>query len=195
MKKFLAALTLALIVASTNFVEAAEFTSEQIKQMLTITIQNPAVTQNKMLKLNAETFRKNFNAFMVNFIKNVNAGTDSAMMRQFLAIDGADVSAKGDYTILGKNFGGKVMIIGLADNGKNFKVLNFFAARIENRDDALLYRLILDAFVKSISPDFDAKTLLDRFEKNHAAPVIHNGVKYSVAKSGDVDVIAATAAP
>ncbi len=49
MKKFCVALTVALILAASSFVEAAMFTSEQIQQMLSITAQNPAVKQNKML--------------------------------------------------------------------------------------------------------------------------------------------------
>ena len=191
MKKFCVALTVALIVAVSSFVEAATFTGEQIQQMLSITAQNPAVNQNKMLKLNAETFRKNFNVFMINFIRQTNAGDDAAMMQRVLLIDKTAVTAKNGCNIFGKNFFGKVMIVGFGETGKNFKVLNFFAAKIENRDDALFYTLILNGFVKSISPELDAKTLLDKLKKNSV--VIRGGVKFSVTKSGDIDIITATA--
>ena len=49
MKKFCVALTVALIVAASSFVEAATFSGEQIQQMLSITAQNPVAKQNKML--------------------------------------------------------------------------------------------------------------------------------------------------
>ena len=191
MKKIFIALMIALIVTSSSLVEAAEFTGEQFNQMFTITAKNPAVNQNKTLKFNDETFRKNFNAFMINFIKQTNAGDDAAMIEKFLLIDGTAASPKGDYFVFGKNFGGKVVIIGLSEIGKNFKVLNFFAAKIENRDDALFYTLILNGFVKSISPDLDADTLLNKLKKNSV--VIRGGVKFSVTKSGDIDIITATA--
>lgn len=191
MKKFCVAFTVALIVTVSSFVEAATFTGEQIQQMLSITAQNPDAKQNKTLKLNAETFRKNFNAFMINFIKQTNAGDDAAMMQRVLLIDKTAVTAKNDRNILGKNFFGKVMIVGFGETEKNFKVLNFFAAKIENRDDALFYTLILNGFVKSISPELDAKTLLDKLKKNSV--VIRGGVKFSVTKSGDIDIITATA--
>ena len=195
MKKFLTALLIAFLVTANNFSEAAEFNGEQIKRMFSVTVQNPAVAQVKTLKLDAETFRKNFNDYIANFIREMNLGGDGVLMNRLLTIDAAAVTVKDDYCIFGKNFGGKVVIVGFGEKDKNLKVLNFFAAKINNRDDALFYSLMLDAFVKSISPDLDAKTLLDELDKNSDATLIRGGVKYSVTKDADTDIITAVAAP
>lgn len=61
LKKFFIALTILLCVAGNNAEAVDQFTDDQIKQMISSTMQNPVTVP---LNLDIETFKKNFNEFM-----------------------------------------------------------------------------------------------------------------------------------
>ena len=191
MKKFFIALTFALIV--TNFCEAAEFTREQVDQMMTITAQNPAVKKSAKLPVDAETFRQNYNDFITNFIRGTNAGTDAFMMEKIFLIDGLKTFTRAEGKVFAKNFLNKVAIIGLSSGGK-CKVLSIFAAPLEEQNDALFNVLILQGFVNGITPGLDATALLDEIKRSPVESAVYNGVRYSVTSDGDLSIVTAVAA-
>lgn len=200
MRKFFVALTITLTVALTltlaNFAEAAQFTQDQFEQMVTTTVQNPAAASKNTttLPINVTTFQNNYNAFMTNFISQTNAtGEDATMMQKIFLITEPKIFTKDDETLFAQNFLNKSMIIGLSNNGSNFKVLTFFAVQSDEREDLMVNVLVLNAFVKGITPDYDSTALLDDIGKSSDATVVHNGVKYTVSKVGNLNVVTAVA--
>ena len=191
LKKFFVALTFALIV--TNFCEAAEFTREHVDRMMTLTLQNPAVKKSATLPVDAETFRRNYNDFITNFIRGTSAGTDAFMMERIFLIDGLKIFTRDGSELFAKNFINKVAIVGLIDGGK-CKVLNIFAAPLEDQNDALFNVLILQGFINGISPGLDATALLDEIKRSPVESATYNGVRYSVIRDGDLSIVTAVAA-
>ena len=193
MKKFFLALTVVLLVAVSNFAESAPFTREQIEETISITVKNPDAAEDKSLPFDAATFQRNYRNYIANFVREPNAGADAAEAINFLSLDDAAYLTRDDKNLFAKDFLGRVSIVGLSDNGGNLKVLNFFAAVLEGRDDALLNVLILQAFVQGIAPDFDAMTLLNQAKKNPSAPVIRDGIKFSISTFNNMNIITAVA--
>ncbi|MBO4780699.1 MAG: hypothetical protein J5497_08690 [Selenomonadaceae bacterium] len=195
MKKFCLALTIALILSISNFAAAATmFTAEQFDKIVALTIKNPAVTSNATLNLDAATFKQNYDNFITNFIKETSAvGEDAEMMRQVFLLNDVKTDEYGSNQIFAKNFLNRVVIVGLSEMNGNFKVLNFFAPIVEERDDALFNVLVLNAFICGINPDLDATALLDEASKNPSVPVICNGVKFSVATIENINIVTAVA--
>lgn len=198
MKKFfLALLAATLIFANGNAADAAapQITQEQFEQIVGRTVQSPAAASAATLNLNAATFQKNFNAFMTNFIGETSAKPEeAAQMAQIFTLNDAKTFNNGEKEIFTKSFLNRAVVIGLSDIGGNFKVLNFFAAQAEDRDDALFDVLILQAFVRGITPDFNAIDLLNAAKNNPDGSVIHGGVKYSVVNVDNLNVVSATVA-
>lgn len=193
MRKFFAAVMLALILSTNNFSEAAQFTQEQLDQMISMTVQNPAAEKNSTLPVDFAAFQTNYNDFMNSFINETNAGTDAAMMRQIFLMNNLHVHDEGKNKIFIKNFSNRVMIIGLCKSGGKFKVMNFFSTHEEGRDDVLFDVLIMQAFVRGITPGFDATVLIDAANKNPNAPFIHKDVKYFLTSDGNLNIITAIA--
>ena len=193
MRRFVAAMAFALMLTAVNLAEAATpFTNEQIDKMFSITVQNPAAEDSSTLPIDSATFQRNFNAFMMNFINDVSSGEESKMLQEIFLLNNASVTEHDEGIVFSKNFLNRAAVVGLSDGG-NFKVLNLFAAQLDDRDDALFNVLILQAFVRSISPDFDAMTLLRRAKKNPTAPIIHNGVNYTITKTDNLNIVTAVA--
>ena len=190
MKKFLTLFIMLLMM--TAQVEAAEFTQEQFNRMLSISAQNYNAEKN--LALDVATFQKNFNEFMTNFIKESNATDDDAktMEEVFMISEPMIVQTDVGY-FLAKNFMNRVAIVGLVEADGTLKNLNFFTTQTEDKNETAVAVLILEGFTKSISPDLSASILFEDFEKNQNAPVIKNGIKFSIATEENVNFITAVA--
>lgn len=190
MKKFLMTFIALLII--TAQVEAAQFAQEQFDEMISITVQKSAA-ENKILALDAATFQKNFNAFMTNFIKESNAGDDTPMLEEIFLIREPMIVQTDAGNFLAKNFMNHVAIVGSVEADGKLKVLNFFSAPTENKNDMVITVLIFQAFTQGISPGLDVKALLGELEKNPSAPVIRNGIKFSTDNQGTMEIITAVA--
>ena len=195
MKKFFIALTVALMLTLANFAEAAaQFTQEQFQQMVAITEQNPSMQKNSTLTINVATFQQNYNAFMNDFISETNAvGNDAEMMRKIFLITEPKIFTEEGNTLFAQNFLNKAAIIGLGKDGDNFKVLTFFAVHSNEQSDIFFNVLILNAFIKGIAPDYDSTAFFNDIKKNQDATAVHNGIKYTISKVGNLEVITAVA--
>lgn len=190
LKKFFVALMFVAVMF--NGCEAAEFTREHIGRMMTLTLQNPAA-KFSTLPVDVETFRKNFNDFITNFIRGTSAGTDAFMMEKIFLIDGLKTYQRTEGSVFAKNFINKVAIVGL-NVGSKCSVLNLFAAPLDDQNDAFFNVLILQAFVNGITPGIDATALLDEINKSPDESATYSGVKYSVTRDGDLNIVTAVAA-
>ena len=189
MKKFFIALTVLFFVAGSNFTEAAsKFTDDQIKQMISSTMDNPATAP---LNLDVATFKTNFNAFMTEFLKETNAGEDIAKLEKVFLIGEKNTLTKNGKTLFVKNFLEDAAIFGSVDANGKFKVLNLFSTFAENKNEMLIRRLVFKAFVRGISPDVDATALLTKSKENSTVTV--GGVKYSFSTVDNLDIISVVA--
>lgn len=189
MKKFFTALFICLIICSNSKTYAAELTQEQFDKMFSMT--NQISTENKTLNLDAPTFQKNFNDFMTKFIKESNAGDDTPTLEEIFIIKEPIIVQTDNGNFLAKNFMNHVAIVGSVDPNGNLKVLNFFSAKPENKNDMVVTVLIFNAFVQGVSPQINIQDLLGELEKNQSA--VRNGVKFSTSKQENMEIITAVA--
>ena len=189
MKKFFTALFICLIICAGGKIEAAELTQEQFDQMFSITTQFS--TENKTLNLEAPTFQKNFNDFMTKFIQESNAGDDTPTLEEIFLLREPLIVQTDNGNFLAKNFMNHVAIVGSVDPNGNLKVLNFFSAKPENKNDMVVTVLIFNAFVQGVSPQINIQELLADLEKNQSA--VRNGVKFSTSKQENMEIINAVA--
>lgn len=193
MKKFLAAIIIGLIICTGIKVEAAEFTQEQFNKMLSISTQT-LNAENKNLSLDAATFQKNFNDFMTNFIKETDAkDNDAKNLEEIFLIKEPMIVQTDAGNFLAKNFMNRVAIVGLLDANGYLRNINFFTIQTQDKDEVMIPVLILEAFAKSISPDLSASTLMEDFEKNKNAPIVKNGIKFSIATDENINFITSIA--
>ena len=193
MKKFLAAIIIGLIICAGINVEAAEFTQEQFNKMLSISAQT-LNAENKNLSLDAATFQKNFNDFMTNFIKETDAkDNDAKNLEEIFLIKEPMIVQTDAGNFLAKNFMNRVAIVGLLDANGSLRNINFFTIQTQDKDEVMVPVLILEAFAKSISPDLSASALMEDFEKNKNAPIVKNGIKFSIATDENINFITSIA--
>lgn len=193
MKKFLAAIIVGLIICAGIKVEAAEFTQEQFNKMLSISAQT-LNAENKNLSLDAATFQKNFNDFMTNFIKETDAkDNDAKNLEEIFLIKEPMIVQTDAGNFLAKNFMNRVAIVGLLDANGSLRNINFFTIQTQDKDEVMVPVLILEALAKSISPDLSASTLMEDFEKNKNAPIVKNGIKFSIATDENINFITSIA--
>lgn len=192
MKKILTALIVGLIICAGVKVEAAQFTQEQFSEMLSVTAQKSAA-ESKALALDATTFQKNFNAFMTSFIKDSNAGDDTPTLEEIFLIREPLILQTDTGNFLAKDFLNRIAVVGSVEADGKLKTLNFFSTPAENKNEMVVTILVFQAFTQGISPDLDVKELLGELEKNPGAPVTRSGVKFSVSKQGNLEVITAVA--
>ena len=193
MKKFLAAIIVGLIICAGIKVEAAEFTQEQFNKMLSISTQT-LNAENKNLSLDAATFQKNFNDFMTNFIKETDAkDNDAKNLEEIFLIKEPMIVQTDAGNFLAKNFLNRIAIVGLVDENGTLRNLIYFTTQTEDKNEAMVSVLVLEAFAKSISPDLSASTIMEDFEKNKNAPIVENGIKFSIATDENINFITAIA--
>jgi len=193
MKKFFMSLLVGLIICTGIKVEAAEFTQEQFNKMLSISTQT-LNAENKNLSLDAATFQKNFNDFMTNFIKETDAkDNDAKNLEEIFLIKEPMIVQTDAGNFLAKNFMNRVAIVGLLDANGSLRNINFFTIQTQDKDEVMVPVLILEAFAKSISPDLSASALMEDFEKNKNAPIVKNGIKFSIATDENINFITSIA--
>jgi len=193
MKKFLAAIIVGLIICAGIKVEAAEFTQEQFNKMLSISTQT-LNAENKNLSLDAATFQKNFNDFMTNFIKETDAkDNDAKNLEEIFLIKEPMIVQTDAGNFLARNFLNRIAIVGLVDENGTLRNLIYFTTQTEDKNEAMVSVLVLEAFAKSISPDLSASTIMEDFEKNKNAPIVENGIKFSIATDENINFITAIA--
>ena len=187
MKKFFVALTLLLCL--TADVNAAQFTDEQRNRILSMTVQPSAAA----LSVDVATFRQNFNNFMSGFIAQTNAGDNTAKLEQIFLIGEQSIVTNGQNVLFVKNFMNMVAIVGSLDENGHFKTLNLVGAAIDDKNEAMIHGLVLDAFVKGISPELNAQSLLSESNENPDTAVVKGDVKFSFATVEDLDVVSVAA--
>lgn len=192
MKKILTALIVSLIICASVKVEAAQFAEEQFSEMLSVTAQKSAA-ESKALALDTATFQKNFNAFMTTFIKESNAGDDTPTLEEIFLIREPLILQTDTGNFLAKDFMNRIAVVGSVEANGNLKTLNFFSTPAENKNEMVVTILVFQAFTQGISPELDVKELLGELEKNPGAPVTRSGIKFSVSKQGNLEVITAVA--
>lgn len=193
MKKFFMSLLVGLIICAGIKVEAAEFTQEQFNKMLSISTQT-LNAENKNLSLDAATFQKNFNDFITNFIKETDAkDNDAKNLEEIFLIKEPMIVQTDAGNFLAKNFMNRVAIVGLLDANGSLRNINFFTIQTQDKDEVMIPVLILEAFAKSISPDLSASALMEDFEKNKNAPIVKNGIKFSIATDENINFITSIA--
>mgnify|MGYP007102018482 CR=1 FL=1 len=192
MKKFLT--TLIIILLMTAQVEAIPFSREQVDRIF---IDIESAENTSTLNLNAETLKEKFNGLVTPILQET-MGTDdvSAMEHLFLINDkdskifskpGGDTFANifGDY---------RVALVGASEQNGNFKILSLYYTTPEEKDESIFTIWLLTAFVKSISPEVDVQALMNELTaENSSGTVIKDGVKFSIAADGNLNVLTATA--
>ena len=188
LKKFFVALTIFFCVAGNNAEAANKFTDDQLKQMISTTMDNPVTAP---LNLDVATFKTNFNAFMSEFLKETNAGENIAKLEKIFLIGEQNTLTKNGRTLFLKNFLEDAAIFGSVNADGKFKVLNLFSTTADNKNEMLIRRLVFEAFVRGISPDVDAAALLNKAKENPT--VTTGGVKFSFSTIDNMDIISAVA--
>jgi len=191
LKKIFAAMFALMLMV--GHVEAADFTPAQVDKIFELTVNNPAVAADAALPFDAATFQQNYNAFMMNFIVDVGTSEEISVLQKIFLLNGATVTLHDEGTVFTKNFLNRAAIVGLSDSNGRLKVLNLFAVQVEGRDDALFHALILQAFIRAVTPDFDSTSLLRAVKKNPAAPVVHNGISYTITRDENLNIVTAVA--
>lgn len=185
MKIFLMASVMALML--TAQVEAAEFTSEQLDKIFLDVNQ---VESSATFNFDAETLKTKFNGIITPILKEATGSDDvSAMSHLFLIKDyqifNGDTFANifGDY---------RVALVGTCAAGGNFKNLSLYYTTPEDSDESIFTIWLLTAFVKSIAPAVNPQTLMNELTSNNTlGSVTSDGVKFSIAEDGNLNVLTA----
>ena len=188
MKKFFIALTILLAVTVSNAEAATQFTDEQLKQMISITMQNPAAVP---LNLDVATFQKNFDAFITDFFNRGDDPDRSNKLKKIFLIGEPKLATADEMTLFVKRFPNGAAIFGSVDENGKFKVLNYFTTFTEDKNERLVHVMVFEAFIRGISPDNDAINLLTEAKENPT--VTKAGVKYSFVKDGKLNIVSAVA--
>ena len=191
-KKFLAALTVALILTGSN-VEAAEFTQAQLDKIF---LNAGQVESSETFDLNAETLKEKFNGIITPILREATGSDDVSAMAHLFLIKDYKVFEGADGDTFANIFGDyRVALVGATATGGNFKSLNLCYTAPENSDEAIFTIWLLTAFVKSIAPDVNPQTLMnDLTAENSSGSVVAGGVKFSIAEDGNLNILTATIA-
>ena len=168
-------------------VEAVPFTRTQLDNIFVNVEQN---NTSATFDLNAESFKEKFNGIMIPILKEAMQSDDVSEVEYLFLIK--------DYKIIGKTFANmfgdyRVMIVANCADDGNFKTLNFNFTTPEENDESLFTVLLLSAFVNSISPDVDPKTLMDELTAENSPDfVIKDGIKFTLTADGNLNALTAT---
>ena len=185
MKKFLTA-ALVLLMLSAQ-VEAVPFSGTQLDK---IYFDAEQVQTDSTLNLNAETFKEKFNGIITPVLKEAMQTDDVSAMDHLFLIK--------NYKIIGETFTNmfgdyRVAVVGKCAADGNFKALSFCYTTPEERDESIFTIWLLTAFVKSIAPDVDAKTLMDELTAENASGfAIKGGIKFTLTADGNLNTLTAT---
>ncbi len=184
MKKFFLTLILLLITAQ---VEAVPFTRTQLDNIFLNVEQSGG---SKAFDLNAEIFQEKFNAIITPILKQAMQTDDVSAVEYLFLIK--------DYKIIGNTFTNmfgdyRVMIVANCAEGGNFKAMSFCFTTPEERDESLFTVLLLSAFVESVAPGVDPKTLVDELTaEGSSGEVVKGDVKFSLTADGNLNTLTAT---
>ncbi len=190
MKKFLAALTVALTLSVGN-VEAAEFTQAQLDEIF---LNVGQITGSSTLNLNADTLKEKFNGLMTPILKESTGSEDiSAMEHLFLIKDYKIFSGKNGDTFANVFGDYRVALVGASETGGNFKSLSLCYTTPENSDESIFTIWLLTAFVKSIAPEVNPQTLMnDLTAEDSSGTVVAGGTRFLIAEDGNLNILTAT---
>ena len=193
MKKFLMALAIALTLATSSFVEAAEFTREQLDKIFLDVEQIPATPAT--LNLNSATFIEKFNGIVTPILKDAMSTDDVSAMAHLFLIKDYKIFNRADGDTFANIFGGyRVAVVGCGETGGNFKTLSLYYTTPEEKDESIFTIWLLTAFVKSIAPEVNPQTLMKELTaENSSGSVVSGGVKFSIAAEGNLNCLTATA--
>lgn len=191
MKKFLIALAIFLITAQ---VEAVPFSREQVDRIF---IDIEAAENTSTLNLNVATLKENFNRIVTSILQQT-MGTDdvSAMEHLFLINDkDSKIFNKPDGDTFANIFGDyRVALVGASVPNGNFKILNLYYTTPEEKDESIFTIWLLNAFVKSFSPEIDVQALMNELTaENSTGTAFKAGIKFSIASDGNLNILTATA--
>lgn len=190
-KKFLAALTVALILTGSN-VEAAEFTQAQLDKIFFNVGQ---VESSATFNLNADTLKEKFNGIITPILKEATGSDDVSAMAHLFLIKDYKVFEGADGNTFANVFGDyRVALVGATAAGDNFKSLTLCYTTPENSDESIFTIWLLTAFVKSIAPEANPQTLMnDLTAENSSGSVVASGVKFSIAEDENLNILTAVA--
>lgn len=190
MRKFLAALTVALILAGGR-VEAAEFTQAQLDEIF---LNVGQIEGSATLNLNADTLKEKFNGRITSILKESTGSEDiSAMAHLFLIKDYKIFSGANGETFANVFGDYRVALVGASETGENFKSLSLCYTTPENSDESIFTIWLLTAFVKSIAPEVNPQTLMnDLTAENSSGTVVAGGVRFLIAEDGNLNILTAT---
>ena len=190
LKRFLTALTILLML--TAQVEAVPFTRDQMDRIF-IDLESSESTST--LNLNFETLKERFNGLITPILKETMGTEDVSEMAHLFLIKEYKIFNKPDGDTFANIFGDyRVALVGASEpNGGNFKTLSLYYTTPEEKDESVFTIWLLTAFVKSISPDIDVQALMNELTAdNSSGTAIKDGVKFSIADDGNLNVLTAT---
>lgn len=190
MKKFFAALTVALILTGSN-VEATEFTQAQLdKIFLNVGQAESAAT----FDLNAEKLKEKFNGIIAPILREATGSDDVSAMAHLFLIKDYKIFSGANGDTFANIFGDyRVALVGAGTTNGNFKSLNLCYTTPENSDEAIFTIWLLTAFVKSVAPDVNPQTLMnDLTAANSSGTVVAGGVKFSIAEDDNLNILTAS---
>ena len=189
MKKFLTALTVALMLAVN--VEAAEFTQAQLDKIF---LNVGQIESSATLNFNAETFKEKFNERAAAILKEATGNDDVSGMAHLFLIKDYKIFSGADGDTFANVFGDyRVALVGAGDKGGNFKSLSLCYTTPEDSDEAIFTIWHLTAFVKSLAPDVNVQTLMnDLTAENSSGTVVAGDVRFLIAEDGNLNILTAT---
>ena len=186
MKKFLTVAIILLMLSAQ--VEAVPFTRTQFDKIFQDAEQ---VQAESSLNLNAADFKEKFNGLIKSIIAESMNPADASAMEHLFRIENYKVIGKTLSTMFGDY---RALIVGLNAEDGNFKVLSLCYTTPEDPAESLFTIWLLTAFVKSISPETDFKTLMnDLTAENSSGSVVTGDVKFSVKTEGNLNTLTAIA--
>ena len=192
MKRFLMALAIFLMMSAQ--VGAAPFSREQVDKIF-IDVQSSENTST--LNLNAETLKEKFNGIMTPILQETMGTDDVSSMEHLFLINDKDskIFNQPDGDTFANIFGDyRVALVGASVPNGNFKILSMYYTTPEGDDESIFTIWLLTAFVKSISPEVDVQVLMNELTaENSSGVVIKDGLKFSIAEDGNLNVLTATA--
>lgn len=188
-KKFLAALTVALILTGSN-VEAAEFTQAQLDKIF---LNVGQIESSATFNLNAETLKEKFNGIITPILQEATGSDDVSAMAHLFLIKDYKVFEGADGDTFANIFGDyRVALVGATAADGNFKSLTLCYTTPENSDESIFTIWLLTAFVKSVAPEANPQTLMnDLTAENSSGSVVADGVKFSIAEDENLNVLTA----
>lgn len=194
MKKFFAALAVALTIMVGNVSEASEITSEQREKIFQEIKQDKTESETS---IEAEMFESVFDWFIVPIVQDGMNKDDISDILHLFIIGEYDVLKADNDTIFYRCFGypGAMLVCKSAGETEHdpLKVLSLYYATPENKEDAAYTSWILTAFVGSISTDLDVRELMSELTKEGSSgSVVKYGFKFSIREEGNLNVLTVT---